>query len=101
MLLRCTRLRLRGVRLLSAPAPSAFSIAGEGIPGRSAYLDGAATTPIDPRVLDAMLPWMTSLFGNAPSRTHMYGWESEAAVEKAREQVDLTNVCRRRHSLRR
>jgi len=50
-------------------------------------LDGAATTPIDPRVLDTMLPWMTSLYGNAHSRTHMYGWESDSAVEDARAQV--------------
>lgn len=47
---------------------SPFSISGEAMKGRSAYLDGAATTPIDPRVLDAMLPWMTSQFGNAHSR---------------------------------
>lgn len=68
-------------------APSTFSIKGEAFEGRAAYLDGAATTPIDPRVLDAMLPYMTSLYGNAHSRTHMYGWESDTAVEKAREQV--------------
>lgn len=41
----------------------------------------------DPRVLDAMLPYMTSYYGNPHSRTHQYGWESEKAVEKAREQV--------------
>jgi cysteine desulfurase len=71
----------------AVPANPSFSIAGSALDGRPAYLDGAATTPIDPRVLDAMLPWMTSLYGNAHSRTHAYGWESEAAVEEARAQV--------------
>lgn len=51
------------------------------------YLDAQATTPLDPRVLDAMLPYMTFAWGNPHSRTHAYGWESEKAVEKAREQV--------------
>ncbi|KCV68647.1 cysteine desulfurase [Fonticula alba] len=52
------------------------------------YLDAQATTPMDPRVLDAMLPYMTSHFyGNPHSSTHAYGWDSEGAVETAREQV--------------
>lgn len=51
------------------------------------YLDVQATCPLDPRVLDAMLPYNVYEFGNPHSRTHAYGWESEAAVEKAREQV--------------
>ncbi|CAD5119694.1 DgyrCDS8285 [Dimorphilus gyrociliatus] len=51
------------------------------------YLDVQATCPLDPRVLDAMLPFNVAQFGNPHSRTHAYGWESEAAVEKAREQV--------------
>ncbi len=46
-----------------------------------------ATTPLDPRVLDAMLPFYTGLFGNPHSRTHAYGWEVEKAVEKARQHV--------------
>jgi cysteine desulfurase len=46
-----------------------------------------ATTPVDPRVLDAMLPYMTGLFGNPHSRTHAYGWETEKAVEDAREHI--------------
>lgn len=52
---------------------------------RPLYLDAQATSPVDPRVLDAMLPYMTNLYGNPHSRTHAYGWESEEAVEKARE----------------
>lgn len=55
--------------------------------GRSLYLDAQATTPMDPRVLDKMMPYLTSYHGNPHSRTHMYGWESEAAVEHARKQV--------------
>ncbi|GAB1598728.1 cysteine desulfurase, mitochondrial-like [Argonauta hians] len=54
---------------------------------RPLYLDSLATTPMDPRVLDAMLPFMVNFYGNPHSRTHAYGWESEAAVEKAREQI--------------
>src|SRR5215212_5262629 len=46
-----------------------------------------ATTPTDPRVLDAMLPYFTQQYGNPHSRTHAYGWETEKAVETAREQV--------------
>lgn len=95
---------------------SKFAIGEEILDGRPLYLDAQATTPLvseknyffldysnfiiicfilnchmilqqDPRVLDAMLPYLTSYYGNPHSRTHQYGWESEQAVEKAREQV--------------
>jgi cysteine desulfurase len=51
------------------------------------YLDYGATTPCDPRVVDAMIPWLREHFGNPASRSHAWGWEAEAAVEKAREDV--------------
>jgi len=51
------------------------------------YMDYGATTPVDPRVVDAMIPWLREHFGNPASRSHAWGWEAEEAVEKARKDV--------------
>jgi cysteine desulfurase len=51
------------------------------------YMDYGATTPCDPRVVDAMIPWLREHFGNPASRSHAWGWEAEEAVEKARKDV--------------
>ena len=51
------------------------------------YMDYGATNPVDPRVAQAMIPWLTEHFGNPASRSHAWGWEAEAAVEQAREDV--------------
>ncbi|KAK6089518.1 hypothetical protein P3W45_001517 [Vairimorpha bombi] len=56
-------------------------------PSKKIYLDAQATKPVDPRVLDAMLPYYTSIFGNPHSRTHSFGWNAEKGVDIARKQV--------------
>lgn len=57
------------------------------MPQRPVYLDYSATTPVDPRVVDKMVPWLYEHFGNPASRSHAYGWDAEEAVELARSQV--------------
>jgi cysteine desulfurase len=57
------------------------------------YLDCHATTPLDPQVLEAMMPYLTTEFGNASSKSHCYGWKAECAVEKARERVAKLLGC--------
>lgn len=77
-----------GADVMMSPAAGILkqaTIMDEGT--RPIYLDAQATTPTDPRVLDAMLPFFTGLYGNPHSRTHAYGWETEKATEQAREHV--------------
>ncbi|HOA96098.1 MAG TPA: aminotransferase class V-fold PLP-dependent enzyme, partial [Quisquiliibacterium sp.] len=57
------------------------------------YLDYSATTPVDPRVVDKMVPFLHDRFGNPASRSHAYGWDAEKAVEEAREQVAALVNC--------
>ena len=57
------------------------------------YLDYSATTPVDPRVVDAMIPWLRENFGNPASRSHSFGWTAEKAVDQAREQVAALANC--------
>ena len=58
-----------------------------GMNGKGIYMDNHATTPLDPRVLEAMMPYLIETFGNAASRSHGYGWEAEKAAETGREQI--------------
>ncbi len=69
---------------------------GSNEPSRPIYLDYQATTPLDPRVLEAMMPYFTEKYGNPHSRNHAYGWEAEEGIEAARRQVaDLINADER------
>ncbi|XP_027039703.1 cysteine desulfurase, mitochondrial-like isoform X3 [Pocillopora damicornis] len=90
--LPCRILLTKGLKTSStdettAAATRVASAENEGAELRPLYLDAQATTPLDPRVLDAMMPYSVSYYGNPHSRTHAYGWESEQAVEHARKQV--------------
>ncbi len=77
----------RWLQVSTNNASVVFDIKGEGIAGRSTFLDNQSTTAMDPRVLDAMMPLMTWQYGNPHSRSHHYGWEAEDAVEEARGHV--------------
>src|SRR5579871_3738554 len=86
---------VEGTESMTASAPRARRRRGEhAVQGHNTcmargpvYLDHHATTPVDPRVLDAMLPYFTEQFGNAASSTHQWGWKAQAAVEQARRDV--------------
>lgn len=83
---KASRVVGRALRQASSAAAATASTSGEPVT-RPIYLDVQGTSPMDPRVVDAMLPYMMNDFGNPHSRTHAYGWKAEEAVEKARKQI--------------
>ena len=87
----CSAMRRHIIRQLVTsirPVRATRCFVNESLPHeRSLYLDSQATSPLDPRVLDVMLPFMTEQYGNPHSRTHAYGWTAEGANEQARQQV--------------
>jgi cysteine desulfurase len=72
---------------MNAPLDKKIEQSFQTAPHFPIYMDYSATTPIDPRVADAMIPFLREQFGNPASRSHAYGWSAEAAVEKARADV--------------
>ena len=67
--------------------PTNITCLNDTMPKPPIYLDYSATTPVDPRVAQKMIPYLTEMFGNPASRSHAYGWDADKAVEEAREQV--------------
>jgi cysteine desulfurase len=78
---------MTGVNLMNAPLDKQIEQSFATAPHFPIYMDYSATTPVDPRVADKMIPFLREQFGNPASRSHMYGWSAEAAIEEARGHV--------------